>query len=205
MNKLNKYFLTTGCVFTILSVAACGSNTNSLTSVDTSMNSLSSNTGTHTSTEKLEAVKPDVSSTDIQNTLNPADQSTFQIDYYDTDESEGIMTLEAANHWAKFDFESNPSAGEHWSYILENPIVDIDSQFEKHTDANNINEGVEIFTLTPNALGETKITFNYGKDGEEPEDTMIYTFVIDEDLQITCTNAENPHGDKSIIVKPVVK
>ena len=69
----------------------------------------------------------------------------------------------------------------------------------------NINDGTTRFVLTPNALGTVTVTFNYGKAGAEPDDTMIYTFLVDEDLRITLVKAENPHGDKSMIVRPVVK
>ena len=133
--------------------------------------------------------------------------SDLQINYYDTEEAGGIMTLEAANHWARFDFFSNPTIGEDWSYTMDNNILDVEKTFtaKDPSDTMNINDGTTRFVLTPNALGTVTITFNYGKEGAEPDDTMIYTFVVDEDLRITLVKAENPHGDKSMIVRPVVK
>lgn len=133
--------------------------------------------------------------------------SDLQINYYDTEEAGGIMTLEAANHWARFDFFSNPTIGEDWSYTMDNNILDVEKTYtaKDPSDTMNINDGTTRFVLTPNALGTVTITFNYGKAGAEPDDTMIYTFVVDEDLRITLVKAENPHGDKSMIVRPVVK
>lgn len=133
--------------------------------------------------------------------------SDLQINYYDTEEAGGIMTLEAANHWARFDFFSNPTIGEDWSYTMDNNILDVEKTYtaKDPSDTMNINDGTTRFVLTPNALGTVTITFNYGKEGAEPDDTMIYTFVVDEDLRITLVKAENPHGDKSMIVRPVVK
>lgn len=136
-----------------------------------------------------------------------ANASDLQINYYDTEEAGGIMTLEAANHWARFDFFSNPTIGEDWSYTMDNNILDVEKTYtaKDPSDTMNINDGTTRFVLTPNALGTVTITFNYGKEGAEPDDTMIYTFVVDEDLRITLVKAENPHGDKSMIVRPVVK
>ena len=133
--------------------------------------------------------------------------SDLQINYYDTEEAGGIMTLEAANHWARFDFFSNPTIGEDWSYTMDNNILDVEKTYtaKDPSDTMNINDGTTRFVLTPNALGTVTVTFNYGKEGAEPDDTMIYTFVVDEDLRITLVKAENPHGDKSMIVRPVVK
>ena len=133
--------------------------------------------------------------------------SDLQINYYDTEEAGGIMTLEAANHWARFDFFSNPTIGEDWSYTMDNNILDVEKTFtaKDPSDTMNINDGTTRFVLTPNALGTVTVTFNYGKEVAEPDDTMIYTFVVDEDLRITLVKAENPHGDKSMIVRPVVK
>lgn len=133
--------------------------------------------------------------------------SDLQINYYDTEEAGGIMTLEAANHWARFDFFSNPTIGEDWSYTMDNNILDVEKTYtaKDPSDTMNINDGTTRFVLTPNALGTVTVTFNYGKAGAEPDDTMIYTFVVDEDLRITLVKAENPHGDKSMIVRPVVK
>ena len=133
--------------------------------------------------------------------------SDLQINYYDTEEAGGIMTLEAANHWARFDFFSNPTIGEDWSYTMDNNILDVEKTYtaKDPSDTMNINDGTTRFVLTPNALGTVTVTFNYGKEGAEPDDTMIYTFVVDEDLRITLVKAENPHGDKSMIVHPVVK
>lgn len=133
--------------------------------------------------------------------------SDLQINYYDTEEAGGIMTLEAANHWARFDFFSNPTIGEDWSYTMDNNILDVEKTYtaKDSSDTMNINDGTTRFVLTPNALGTVTVTFNYGKAGAEPDDTMIYTFVVDEDLRITLVKAENPHGDKSMIVRPVVK
>lgn len=133
--------------------------------------------------------------------------SDLQINYYDTEEAGGIMTLEAANHWARFDFFSNPTIGEDWSYTMDNNILDVKKTYtaKDPSDTMNINDGTTRFVLTPNALGTVTITFNYGKEGAQPDDTMIYTFLVDEDLRITLVKAENPHGDKSIIVRPVVK
>lgn len=133
--------------------------------------------------------------------------SDLQINYYDTEEAGGIMTLEAANHWARFDFFSNPTIGEDWSYTMDNNILDVEKSYtaKDPSDTMNINDGTTRFVLTPNALGTVTVTFNYGKEGAEPDDTMIYTFVVDEDLRITLVKAENPHGDKSMIVRPVVK
>lgn len=136
-----------------------------------------------------------------------ANASDLQINYYDTEEAGGIMTLEAANHWARFDFFSNPTIGEDWSYTMDNNILDVEKTYtaKDPSDTMNINDGTTRFVLTPNALGTVTVTFNYGKEGAEPDDTMIYTFVVDEDLRITLVKAENPHGDKSMIVRPVVK
>ena len=136
-----------------------------------------------------------------------ADASDLQINYYDTEEAGGIMTLEAANHWARFDFFSNPTIGEDWSYTMDNNILDVEKTYtaKDPSDTMNINDGTTRFMLTPNALGTVTVTFNYGKAGAEPDDTMIYTFVVDDDLRITLVKAENPHGDKSMIVRPVVK
>lgn len=136
-----------------------------------------------------------------------ADASDLQINYYDTEEAGGIMTLEAGNHWARFDFFSNPTIGEDWSYTMDNNILDVEKTYtaKDPSDTMNINDGTTRFVLTPNALGTVTVTFNYGKAGAEPDDTMIYTFVVDEDLRITLVKAENPHGDKSMIVRPVVK
>ena len=133
--------------------------------------------------------------------------SDLQINYYDTEEAGGIMTLEAANHWARFDFFSNQMIGEDWSYTMDNNILDVEKTYtaKDPSDTMNINDGTTRFVLTPNALGTVTVTFNYGKAGAEPDDTMIYTFVVDEDLRITLVKAENPHGDKSMIVRPVVK
>lgn len=133
--------------------------------------------------------------------------SDLQINYYDTEEAGGIMTLEAANHWARFDFFSNPTIGEDWSYTMDNNILDVEKTYtaKDPSDTMNINDGTTRFVLTPNALGTVTVTFNYGKEGAEPDDSMIYTFVVDEDLRITLVKAENPHGDKSMIVRPVVK
>ena len=133
--------------------------------------------------------------------------SDLQINYYDTEEAGGIMTLEAANHWARFDFFSNPTIGEDWSYTMDNNILDVEKTYtaKDPSDTMNINDGTTRFVLTPNALGTVTVTFNYGKAGAKPDDTMIYTFVVDEDLRITLVKAENPHGDKSMIVRPVVK
>ena len=133
--------------------------------------------------------------------------SDLQINYYDTEEAGGIMTLEAANHWARFDFFSNPTIGEDWSYTMDNNILDVEKTYtaKDPSDTMNINDGTTRFVLTPNALGTVTVTFNYGKAGAEPDDTLIYTFVVDEDLRITLVKAENPHGDKSMIVRPVVK
>ena len=133
--------------------------------------------------------------------------SDLQINYYDTEEAGGIMTLEAANHWARFDFFSNPTIGEDWSYTMDNNILDVEKTYtaKDPSDTMNVNDGTTRFVLTPNALGTVTVTFNYGKAGAEPDDTMIYTFVVDEDLRITLVKAENPHGDKSMIVRPVVK
>ena len=133
--------------------------------------------------------------------------SDLQINYYDTEEAGGIMTLEAANHWARFDFFANPTIGEDWSYTMDNNILDVEKTFtaKDPSDTMNINDGTTRFVLTPNALGTVTVTFNYGKEVAEPDDTMIYTFVVDEDLRITLVKAENPHGDKSMIVRPVVK
>ncbi len=144
-------------------------------------------------------------------TLNGAytsgNASDLQINYYDTEEAGGIMTLEAANHWARFDFFSNPTIGEDWSYTMDNNILDVEKTYtaKDPSDTMNINDGTTRFVLTPNALGTVTVTFNYGKAGAEPDDTMIYTFVVDEDLRITLVKAENLHGDKSMIVRPVVK
>lgn len=143
--------------------------------------------------------------------LNDASTNTnasdLQINYYDTEEAGGIMTLEAANHWARFDFFSNPTIGEDWSYTMDNNILDVEKTYtaKDPSDTMNINDGTTRFVLTPNALGTVTVTFNYGKAGAEPDDTMIYTFVVDEDLRITLVKAENPHGDRSMIVRPVVK
>lgn len=133
--------------------------------------------------------------------------SDLQINYYDTEEAGGIMTLEAANHWARFDFFSNPTIGEDWTYTMDNNILDVEKTYtaKDPSDTMNVNDGTTRFVLTPNALGTVTVTFNYGKEGAEPDDTMIYTFVVDEDLRITLVKAENPHGDKSMIVRPVVK
>ena len=133
--------------------------------------------------------------------------SDLQINYYDTEEAGGIMTLEAANHWARFDFFSNPTIGEDWSYTMDNNILDVEKTYtaKDPSDTMNINDGTTRFVLTPNTLGTVTVTFNYGKAGAEPDDSMIYTFVVDEDLRITLVKAENPHGDKSMIVRPVVK
>lgn len=133
--------------------------------------------------------------------------SDLQINYYDTEEAGGVMTLEAANHWARFDFFSNPTIGEDWSYTMDNNILDVEKTYtaKDPSDTMNINDGTTRFVLTPNALGTVTVTFNYGKAGAKPDDTMIYTFVVDEDLRITLVKAENPHGDKSMIVRPVVK
>lgn len=133
--------------------------------------------------------------------------SDLQINYYDTEEAGGIMTLEAANHWARFDFFSNPTIGEDWSYTMDNNILDVEKTYtaKDPSDTMNINDGTTRFVLIPNALGTVTVTFNYGKAGAEPDDTMIYTFLVDEDLRITLVKAENPHGDKSMIVRPVVK
>lgn len=133
--------------------------------------------------------------------------SDIQINYYDTEEAGGIMTLEAANHWARFDFFSNPTIGEDWSYTMDNNILDVEKTYtaKDPSDTMNINDGTTRFVLIPNALGTVTVTFNYGKAGAEPDDTMIYTFLVDEDLRITLVKAENPHGDKSMIVRPVVK
>lgn len=133
--------------------------------------------------------------------------SDLQINYYDTEEAGGIMTLEAANHWARFDFFSNPTIGEDWSYTMDNNILDVEKTYtaKDPSDTMNINDGTTRFVLTPNALGTVTVTFNYGKAGAEPDDTMIYTFLVDEDLRITLVKAENPHGAKSMIVRPVVK
>lgn len=133
--------------------------------------------------------------------------SDLQINYYDTEEAGGIMTLEAANHWARFDFFSNPTIGEDWTYTMDNNILDVEKTYtaKDPSDTMNINDGTTRFVLIPNALGTVTVTFNYGKAGAEPDDAMIYTFVVDEDLRITLVKAENPHGDKSMIVRPVVK
>lgn len=133
--------------------------------------------------------------------------SSLQINYYDTEEAGGIMTLEAANHWARFDFEANPSIGEDWSCTMDHNILEVESGYtpKDPADTTNINDGTRRFVLRPTALGTVTVRFDLGKSGEEPIDTMIYTFLVDEDLRITLLKAENPHGDKSIIVRPVVK
>ena len=143
----------------------------------------------------------------LNDAYTSSNASDLQINYYDTEEAGGIMTLEAANHWARFDFFSNPTIGEDWSYTMDNNILDVEKTYtaKDPSDTMNINDGTTRFVLTPNALGTVTITFNYGKAGAEPDDTMIYTFVVDEDLRITLVKAENPHGDKSMIVRPVVK
>ena len=153
-----------------------------------------------------EAAKPEAGMA-LDGAYTSADASDLQINYYDTEEAGGIMTLEAANHWARFDFFSNPTIGEDWSYTMDNNILDVEKTYtaKDPSDTMNINDGTTRFMLTPNALGTVTVTFNYGKAGAEPDDTMIYTFVVDEDLRITLVKAENPHGDKSMIVRPVVK
>ena len=153
-----------------------------------------------------EAVKPEAGM-EFDDAFTNNDASDLQINYYDTEEAGGIMTLEAANHWARFDFFSNPTIGEDWSYTMDNNILDVEKTYtaKDPSDTMNINDGTTRFVLTPNALGTVTVTFNYGKAGAEPDDTMIYTFLVDEDLRITLVKAENPHGDKSMIVRPVVK
>lgn len=143
----------------------------------------------------------------LNGTYTNTNASDLQINYYDTEEAGGIMTLEAANHWARFDFFSNPTIGEDWSYTMDNNILDVEKTYtaKDPSDTMNINDGTTRFVLIPNALGTVTVTFNYGKAGAEPDDTMIYTFLVDEDLRITLVKAENPHGDKSMIVRPVVK
>ncbi|HCS67392.1 MAG TPA: hypothetical protein DIW34_04105 [Oribacterium sp.] len=133
--------------------------------------------------------------------------SPLQIDYKDTEEAGGIMTLESANHWARFDFYESPSDGEAWTYTMDNPILEVENSFtpKDPSDTLNVAEGIRRFTLRPTDLGTVTVTFNCGKAGEEPYDTMIYTFVVDEDLRITLVNATNPNGDKSRMVRPVVK
>lgn len=153
-----------------------------------------------------EAAKPEAGM-EFDDAYTNTNTSDLQINYYDTEEAGGIMTLEAANHWARFDFFSNPTIGEDWSYTMDNNILDVEKTYtaKDPSDTMNINDGTTRFVLTPNALGTVTVTFNYGKAGAEPDDTMIYTFVVDEDLRITLVKAENPHGDKSMIVRPVVK
>lgn len=153
-----------------------------------------------------EAAKPEAGM-EFDDAYTNTNASDLQINYYDTEEAGGIMTLEAANHWARFDFFSNPTIGEDWSYTMDNNILDVEKTYtaKDPSDTMNINDGTTRFVLTPNALGTVTVTFNYGKAGAEPDDTMIYTFVVDEDLRITLVKAENPHGDKSMIVRPVVK
>lgn len=153
-----------------------------------------------------EAAKPEAGM-EFDDAYTNTNASDLQINYYDTEEAGGIMTLEAANHWARFDFFSNPTIGEDWSYTMDNNILDVEKTYtaKDPSDTMNINDGTTRFVLTPNALGTVTVTFNYGKAGAESDDTMIYTFVVDEDLRITLVKAENPHGDKSMIVRPVVK
>ncbi|HBP25118.1 MAG TPA: hypothetical protein DD632_07015, partial [Oribacterium sp.] len=55
--------------------------------------------------------------------------SPLQIDYKDTEEASGIMTLESANHWARFDFYESPSDGEAWTYTMDNPILEVENSF----------------------------------------------------------------------------
>lgn len=205
MNSSMKSILLAGILIATVATTACaGVKAQGVTPKTTEAET--SGPSVPTADMNQEAVKPEAGM-EFDDAFTNNDASDLQINYYDTEEAGGIMTLEAANHWARFDFFSNPTIGEDWSYTMDNNILDVEKTYtaKDPSDTMNINDGTTRFVLTPNALGTVTITFNYGKEGAEPDDSMIYTFLVDEDLRITLVKAENPHGDKSMIVRPVVK
>lgn len=205
MNSSMKSILLAGILIATVATTACaGVKAQGVTPKTTEAET--SGPSVPTADMNQEAAKPEAGM-EFDDAYTSADASDLQINYYDTEEAGGIMTLEAGNHWARFDFFSNPTIGEDWSYTMDNNILDVEKTYtaKDPSDTMNINDGTTRFVLTPNALGTVTVTFNYGKAGAEPDDTMIYTFVVDEDLRITLVKAENPHGDKSMIVRPVVK
>lgn len=205
MNSSMKSILLAGILIATVATTACaGVKAQGVTPKTTETET--SGPSVPTADMNQEAAKPEAGM-EFDDAYTNTNASDLQINYYDTEEAGGIMTLEAANHWARFDFFSNPTIGEDWSYTMDNNILDVEKTYtaKDPSDTMNINDGTTRFVLTPNALGTVTVTFNYGKAGAEPDDTMIYTFVVDEDLRITLVKAENPHGDKSMIVRPVVK
>ena len=205
MNSSMKSILLAGILIATVATTACaGVKAQGVTPKTTEAET--SGPSVPTADMNQEAAKPEAGM-EFDDAFTNNDASDLQINYYDTEEAGGIMTLEAANHWAHFDFFSNPTIGEDWSYTMDNNILDVEKTYtaKDPSDTMNINDGTTRFVLTPNALGTVTVTFNYGKAGAEPDDTMIYTFQVDEDLRITLVKAENPHGDKSMLVRPVVK
>ena len=205
MNSSMKSILLAGILIATVATTACaGVKAQGVTPKTTETET--SGPSVPTADMNQEAAKPEAGM-EFDDAYTNTNASDLQINYYDTEEAGGIMTLEAANHWARFDFFSNPTIGEDWSYTMDNNILDVEKTYtaKDPSDTMNINDGTTRFVLTPNALGTVTVTFNYGKAGAESDDTMIYTFVVDEDLRITLVKAENPHGDKSMIVRPVVK
>ena len=81
---------------------------------------------------------------------------------------------------------SNPTTGYSWKVEQSNDLFEITSEFAEGEGGALGAGGTDIFTLTPQASGETAVMFMYGRSWEEaPESEIVYNVKIDKNMQIT--------------------
>lgn len=91
-----------------------------------------------------------------------------------------------------FALKSNPSTGYSWQVSQSEELFKVESVYEQAESAGNLAGagGVETFTLTPLKPGKTELTLTYVRPWEDGEkaDQLVYSFEIDQNLQVTMTN-----------------
>ena len=102
----------------------------------------------------------------------------------------------------RFSLESNPTTGYSWQVSQSEELFNIESVYEQKKSSENLlgAGGTETFTLTPLKPGKTELTLTYVRPWEDGEkaDQLVYSFEIDQKLQVTMTNGYSSGVDEPI-------
>ncbi len=87
-----------------------------------------------------------------------------------------------------FSLEANPTTGFQWQVTQSEELFKIERSYTENAHAEGMTGvgGIESFTLTPLKPGRTEITLTYARpwEGGEQANQLVYTFLIDRDLQV---------------------
>ena len=109
-----------------------------------------------------------------------------------------------------FILDSNPTTGYSWQVEQSEELFEVKSSFAAEETDKQVTGagGEETITLVPLKPGKTEVTLTYARPWESGEqaDQLVYTFEIDENLQVTMSNAYSLSAESLIPTpEPVIK